>query len=59
MTLITEAGLHLNGLNAKSSKNNIANINIKIKIDSVDQLKELMRKLRRLKGIVDVYRMNN
>lgn len=59
MTLITETGLHLNGLNAKSSKNNIANINIKIKIDSVDQLKELMKKLRRLKGVVDVYRMNN
>ncbi len=59
MTIITEAKLPLNALNAKSSKGNIAVINIKVKIDSIEQLKELMRKIRRLKGVMDVYRMNN
>lgn len=59
MTIITEAKLMLNALNAKSSKGNIAMINIKVKIDSVEQLKELMKKIRRLKGVMDVYRMNN
>ena len=59
MTIITEAKLMLNALNAKSSKGNIAMINIKVKIDSIEQLKELMRKIRRLKGVMDVYRMNN
>ncbi|MDV4152229.1 bifunctional (p)ppGpp synthetase/guanosine-3',5'-bis(diphosphate) 3'-pyrophosphohydrolase [Clostridium sp. AL.422] len=59
MTIITESKLTLNALNAKSSKGNIAMINIRVKIDSIEQLKELMRKIRRLKGVMDVYRMNN
>ncbi len=59
MTIITESKLFLNALNAKSSKGNIAMINIKVKIDSIEQLRELMRKIRRLKGVMDVYRMNN
>ncbi|GAA0085177.1 bifunctional (p)ppGpp synthetase/guanosine-3',5'-bis(diphosphate) 3'-pyrophosphohydrolase [Clostridium sp. CTA-7] len=59
MIIITEARLPLNALNAKSSKGNIALINIKVKIDSIEQLKELMRKIRRLKGVMDVYRMNS
>ena len=59
MTIITESKLPLNALNAKSSKGNVAMVNIKIKIDSVEQLKELMRKIRKLKGVMDVYRMNN
>ncbi|MGL5380713.1 RelA/SpoT family protein [Clostridium sp.] len=59
MVIITEANLPLNALNAKSSKGNVAIINIKVKIDSIEQLKELMRKIRRLKGVMDVYRMNN
>ncbi|MBE6052462.1 MAG: bifunctional (p)ppGpp synthetase/guanosine-3',5'-bis(diphosphate) 3'-pyrophosphohydrolase [Clostridium sartagoforme] len=59
MIIITESKLPLNALNAKSSKGNIAMINIKVKIDSIEQLKELMRKIRRLKGVMDVYRMNS
>ena len=59
MIIITESKLPLNALNAKSSKGNVAMINIKIKIDSIEQLKELMRKIRRLKGVMDVYRINN
>ena len=59
MNIISESKLPLNALNAKSSKGNIAMISIRVKIDSIEQLKELMRKIRRLKGIMDVYRMNN
>ncbi|SHI33491.1 GTP pyrophosphokinase [Clostridium cavendishii DSM 21758] len=59
MTLITDSKLHLNGLNAKAAKNGVASVNIKVKIDSVEQLKELMKKIRRLQGVIDVYRMNN
>ncbi|HEY5524581.1 MAG TPA: bifunctional (p)ppGpp synthetase/guanosine-3',5'-bis(diphosphate) 3'-pyrophosphohydrolase [Clostridium sp.] len=57
--VITEANLYLNSLNANSSKGNEAIISIKVKIDSVEQLKELMKKIRRLEGAVDVYRMNS
>jgi GTP pyrophosphokinase len=59
MTIITESRLNLNALNAKSAKGNLAFVSIKVKIDSIEQLKELMRKIRRLKGVMDVYRMNN
>ncbi|QAA31925.1 RelA/SpoT family protein [Clostridium manihotivorum] len=59
MTVITESKLPLNGLNANSTKTNTALVNIKVKIDNVEQLKELMRKIRKLKGVLDVYRMNS
>ena len=59
MVIITESKLPLNALNAKSSKGNVAVINIRVKIDSIEQLKELMRKIRRLRGVLDVYRLNS
>ena len=59
MKVITDSGLHLNALNANSAKGNEALINIKVKIDSVEQLRELMKKIRRLKGVTDVFRVNS
>ena len=59
MNVIMESKLPLNALNAKSAKNNLAYVNIKVKIDTIEQLKELMRKIRKLIGVMDVYRMNN
>ena len=59
MNIITESKLSLNALSAKSAKGNLAYINIKVKIDTIEQLKELMRKIRKLTGVIDVYRMNN
>ncbi|MDU2123548.1 MAG: bifunctional (p)ppGpp synthetase/guanosine-3',5'-bis(diphosphate) 3'-pyrophosphohydrolase [Clostridium celatum] len=59
MNIIMESKLPLNALNAKSAKNNLAYVNIKVKIDTIEQLKELMRKIRKLTGVMDVYRMNN
>lgn len=59
MIVITDAALPLEGLNAKTLKNNTATINIQVRINSIDQLKELMKKLRKIKGIVDVYRLNS
>ena len=59
MTILTETKLEISALNAKSAKNNLAYVNVKVKIDTIDQLKELMKKIRKLKGVLDVYRMNN
>ncbi|MFR3174112.1 MAG: RelA/SpoT family protein, partial [Clostridium sp.] len=56
MGVISELNLQLNAVNAKSAKGRIAYVNIKVKIDSVDILKNLMRKIRHLKGVIDVYR---
>lgn len=59
MNILMDSKLQLNALNAKSAKGNLAYINIKIKIDTVEQLKELMKKIKRVPGVLDVYRMNN
>ena len=59
MGVISELNLQLNAVNAKSAKGRIAYVNVKVKIDSVDILKNLMRKIRHLKGVIDVYRVNN
>ena len=59
MQLITESKLEVNSLNANSGKGNDAAINIKVKINSVEQLKVLMNKIRHIKGVTDVFRMNN
>ena len=58
MLVITDSNLSLLSLNAKSGKNGVANINIQVKIDNIEQLKELMKKIRILQGILDVYRVN-
>ena len=58
MLVITDSNLSLLSLNAKSGRNGVANINIQVKIDNIEQLKELMKKIRRLQGILDVYRVN-
>ena len=57
MNILMDSKLPLNALNAKSAKGNLAYI--KIKIDTVEQLKELMKKIKRVPGVLDVYRMNN
>lgn len=59
MNILMDSKLPLNALNAKSAKGNLAYINIKIKIDTVEQLKELMKKIKRVPGVLDVYRINN
>ena len=59
MNILMDSKLQLNALNYKSAKGNLAYINIKIKIDTVEQLKELMKKIKRVPGVLDVYRMNN
>ncbi|GAA0077843.1 bifunctional (p)ppGpp synthetase/guanosine-3',5'-bis(diphosphate) 3'-pyrophosphohydrolase [Clostridium sp. CTA-5] len=59
MSVITDLKLHLSALNANAAKEGIALIGIKIKINSIDELKDLMKKIKRLKGVIDVYRMNS
>lgn len=57
MIAITEVKVNLIALNAKTSKDSRVNVTIKVKIDSLEKLKELMKKLRRIKGTSDVYRV--
>lgn len=59
MSVITELKLQLSAVNANLGKKGFALINVKLKITSVDSLKDLMKKIKRLKGVTDVYRVNS
>jgi GTP pyrophosphokinase len=59
MLVVTECGLSIHGLNANSGKGNDAFINLRVKINSVEQLKVLMKKIRRIRSVTDVFRMNS
>ncbi|MCM8710444.1 bifunctional (p)ppGpp synthetase/guanosine-3',5'-bis(diphosphate) 3'-pyrophosphohydrolase [Clostridium sp. SYSU_GA19001] len=56
MELIIEAKTHLCAVNAKTIKNNIAVINIKLKISDIEHLKDLMKKVKKLQGVMEIYR---
>ncbi|NLW41233.1 MAG: bifunctional (p)ppGpp synthetase/guanosine-3',5'-bis(diphosphate) 3'-pyrophosphohydrolase [Tissierellia bacterium] len=54
---ITEAQLSLLALNARTNKEKLAIINMTLEIKDIDQLRELMKKIKKLKGVIDVYRV--
>jgi len=55
--LLSEVSLIVTSLNARTSKEKIAVINMTLEIKDVEQLKNLMKKIRRLNGVMDVYRV--
>ncbi len=59
MSIITDLKLQISAVNANVSKESYAFINIKVKITSKDILNELMKKIKRLRGVLDVYRVNS
>ncbi|QGU95030.1 RelA/SpoT family protein [Clostridium bovifaecis] len=59
MEAIIQTKIVLYAVNAKTSKANVAIITIKLRIADIEKLKEVMRKMRRIKGIIAVYRTKN
>lgn len=59
MSVITELKLQLSAVNANLAKQGTALTTVKLKITSIESLKDLMKRLKRLKGVVDVYRVNS
>lgn len=59
MEIISNSNTYLYAVNAKPPKNGIATINIKLKISSIDDLKLVMKKIKRIRNIIDVYRTKN
>lgn len=59
MELIIETKTYLCAVNAKTIKNGIAVINIKLKIPDIEHLKSLMRDMRKMSGVMEVYRTKN
>ncbi|SFA76959.1 RelA/SpoT family protein [Clostridium frigidicarnis] len=59
MIIITELKIHLETVNAKTNKESICVANVKMKITNVDELKELIKRLKGVKGVIEVYRVKN
>lgn len=56
MELIVETKTYLCAVNAKTVRNGIAVVNVKLKISDVEHLKDLMRRIKRLDGVMEIYR---
>jgi GTP pyrophosphokinase len=56
MALISNSKAHLYAINAKPNKSGIAYVDIKLKIINVEDLKDVMKKIKKVKGVQDVYR---
>ncbi|NLY66103.1 MAG: bifunctional (p)ppGpp synthetase/guanosine-3',5'-bis(diphosphate) 3'-pyrophosphohydrolase [Tissierellia bacterium] len=54
---ITNSGLALTSLSARTNKEKLAIINIVLEIKDIEQLRELMKNLRKLMDVIDVYRV--
>jgi guanosine-3',5'-bis(diphosphate) 3'-pyrophosphohydrolase len=54
---ITEADLAVISLNARTNKEKLVLMNITLEIKNVEQLKELLKKIKIIKGVIDAYRV--
>lgn len=59
MDIINIEKSNLYAINAKTTREKKALINIKLKISNIEELENLMKKIRKLKGVNDVYRTKN
>ena len=48
--------VHIAGVNAKSNKENIANITMTLSLSNTSQLEKVLKQLRVVQGVADVYR---
>ncbi|MTI47783.1 RelA/SpoT family protein [Sporosalibacterium faouarense] len=55
--LVTNADLAMTSLNARTNKEKLALINMTLEIKNIDELKNLMKKIKSIKGVIDVYRV--
>ena len=57
MVAVDKAGL--NGINARKGKEEVVNINLLIEVNNINELKELMRKIKAIPGVEEIYRVKN
>lgn len=55
--LLSEANLFVSSLNARTNKEKLAIINLTLEIKDINQLNNLMKRLKRIRGVLDVYRV--
>ena len=57
--MIAVQKLNINGINARKSKEGINNINLLIEVNDISELTNLMKKLKAIPGVEDVFRVRN
>ncbi|MGI6145340.1 MAG: RelA/SpoT family protein [Peptococcia bacterium] len=57
MSTLAEMKIHINTINVRTIKLGHAMINLKVDIRTINQLKILLMKIRRIKDVIDVYRV--
>ena len=57
MMVMSESKLNINALNCRIDKQKIANISMGIDIGNLEQLDNIMNKIKRMKGVYSVERM--
>ena len=58
-SIINEKNINLLSMNARASKDKIVLVNSTLEITSIDQLNDLMKKIRKVKNVLDVYRVTS
>ena len=57
--MIAVQKLNINGINARKSKEGITHINLLIEVNDISELTNLMKKLKAIPGVDDVFRVTN
>jgi GTP pyrophosphokinase len=57
MNTIADMKVQINSVRARSTRNDQATVNLKIEIHSLSHLNHIMEKIKRLKGVIDVFRV--
>lgn len=58
-TLINNLNITMTNINARSEKNGTATISVSVEINNINDLDNLIKRIRSLKGVTDVSRTNN
>lgn len=57
MAAITETKTAINSVHARTTRNKLASVNLKIEIKSLEHLEYIVSKVKRVKGVIDVKRI--
>ncbi|MDZ4910589.1 (p)ppGpp synthetase, partial [Clostridium perfringens] len=57
--MIAVQKLNINGINARKTKEGITHINLLIEVNDISELTNLMKKLKAIPGVDDVFRVRN
>ncbi|AOY78380.1 RelA/SpoT family protein [Clostridium formicaceticum] len=55
--VLSEGKVTVNALNARTNKERVAVLNLVLEVTSIEDLNKLMEKLKRVKGVLDVFRV--